>query len=808
MKRHLTLCTLALLAGSTAFASSEQVRADKLARHPASPRTPIALDTPLPAPVVKPAPVQHTDEWAGSHTVLGTTRYDYQHNGSTSRMLAVSSDGMVHGSFMGGQDASAGRRIKVWCVDPADMSLITPADALSQHTGYTTHAVTGPNPGNGQSPNSGVVGFHSSSPSGSWIGADFAGCTLAFNLVQHAGANILWPHVAVDNTDRIHMISYGSSDSATPNTHFYNASSDGTAFDSPTYLTLTTNSEALGSIPVAAAHTPRAAVLYFEKTGPEDVPYDTTPGQDEIGIQIHHDVRGYIAANGNLINEINAGNGINFTDYGPGSDSPFGPYGSRAYCDVDGLFDMTAGANLHIAFSTAVMFSDTLTVHDGDGDTTNEVYYNWNLGRGQIWHLNADTGDWSMVAGTNCAITDDEFIFSRPQGWRMWRDRPQMAVDPATGRLYVIWSEYTQADTSAAGYFNGEIMARCSADNGLTWGPAVNLTSTPTPGCASGDCAGEDWPSMAATADGGFLHITFVNDLDAGGIPFDPPEGAQTVNDVIYLKVPVSAVPAHTGTPWDAAGRVGLVSNSRWFTWICSAWSGETAYLDSAHWVEPVHVFNESPYDVQVDGISYYHHPSDLLGTPEDGGLFELGLEVKVNDQWIPVSEWNGWLPQWRGTQFRAHVAYSGLPSHNQLLVFHFDDRPDLVYHIAYDSDTDGCPGVTALDPAMLDSYTAVNLFTAEVTPGTLPGGFNLEPNWPNPFNPTTSIAFSLQHAGPARLTVHTLLGETVATLVNGPVAAGRHTVTLDASGLASGVYLYTLEAAGRSESRKLVVLK
>jgi hypothetical protein len=808
MKRQLSLCTLALVAGSTAFAASEQVQADRVHRHPTAPRIPVALDNPLPAPLVKTTPDQRVDEWLGSHVVLGTTRYDYQHNGSTSRMLAVSSDGIVHGSFMGGLDASAGRRIRVWCVDPADMSLVDPADALSQHTGYTTHATTSANPGNGLPANSGVVGFHSSAPSGSWIGADFAGCTLAFNLVQHAGANILWPHVAVDGSDRIHMVSYGSSDSATPNTHFYNSSSNGTSFDSPTYHTLTTNSESLGSIPVAASHTQRAALLYFEKTGPEDMPYDGPPEGGEIGIQIHHDVRGYIAANGNLAAEITAGNMINFTDYGPGSDSPFGPYGSRGYCDVDGLFDMTAGENLHIAFSTAVMFSDTLTVYDGDGDSTDNVYYNWNLGRGQIWHLNADTGDWSMVAGTNCAITDEEFEFFRPQGWRMWRDRPQMAVDPATGRLYTIWSEYTMADTSAAGYFNGEIMARCSADNGLTWGPAVNLTNTATPGCASGDCEGEDWPSMAFTAAGGFLHITFVHDLDAGGIPFDPPEGAQTVNNVIYMKVPVSAVPPHTGTPWDAAGRVGLVTDTRWFTWICSAWSGETAYLDSAHWVEPVDLFNESPYDVQVDGISYYHHPSDLLGTPEDGGLFELGLEVQVNGQWIPVSEWNGWLPQWRGTKFRAHVAYSGLPTHNQLLVFHFDDRPDLVYHIAYDSDTEGCPGVNTLDPSNLAAYTEYPLYTVDVQPASRPGAFALEPNFPNPFNPVTTIAFTVEHGGPATLTVHNLLGETVATLVDGPVAAGRHTVTFDATGLASGVYLYTLEAAGRSESRKLVVLK
>jgi hypothetical protein len=461
-------------------------------------------------------------------------------------------------------------------------------------------------------------------------------------------------------------------------------------------------------------------------------------------------------------------------------------------------------------FSTDVMFTDTLSVFDGDGDLSDLVHYKWNLDRGQIWHLNVDTGDWSHVAGYNSGTTDEFLFFTRPQAWRMFRDRPQIAVDPATGYLYTIWSEYTAADTSAAGFFNGEIMARCSADNGVTWGPAVNLTDTPSPGCASGECDAEDWPSMAAIADGGYLHISFVHDLDAGGIPNTPPEGAVTLNNMVYLKVPVTDVPPHTGTPWDAAGHVGLVDNVRTtYTFNCVDWVGETAFLDSAHWVEKVHVFNESPFDVQVENITWYHHSSDLLGTPEDGGLLELDLEVFLNGTWYPVSQWNGWLPQWRATKFRAQVAYSGLPNYDQLLVFQIDGHPDLVYRVDYEAvDDPACTGVERLDRDSLAEYEAIEMYSVDVEQSAQPQGFALEQNWPNPFNPTTTIAFTLDHAGAATLQVHNLLGETVATLVDGPVQAGRHTVDFDASALASGVYIYTLEAAGLSESRKLVVLK
>lgn len=88
------------------------------------------------------------------------------------------------------------------------------------------------------------------------------------------------------------------------------------------------------------------------------------------------------------------------------------------------------------------------------------------------------------------------------------------------------------------------------------------------------------------------------------------------------------------------------------------------------------------------------------------------------------------------------------------------------------------------------------------------PAGFALEANWPNPFNPVTTLAFTLAETTEARLSVYNLAGTKVATLVDGLTAAGTHQVTFDASNLASGVYFYTLEAAGLSETRKMVLQK
>jgi hypothetical protein len=89
-----------------------------------------------------------------------------------------------------------------------------------------------------------------------------------------------------------------------------------------------------------------------------------------------------------------------------------------------------------------------------------------------------------------------------------------------------------------------------------------------------------------------------------------------------------------------------------------------------------------------------------------------------------------------------------------------------------------------------------------------IPGNFSLLQNYPNPFNPGTLIQFALPRASFVKLSVFTVLGEKIATIVSGQLAAGTHTVRWDAAGLASGVYFYRLEADGFWQTKRLVVLR
>ena len=85
---------------------------------------------------------------------------------------------------------------------------------------------------------------------------------------------------------------------------------------------------------------------------------------------------------------------------------------------------------------------------------------------------------------------------------------------------------------------------------------------------------------------------------------------------------------------------------------------------------------------------------------------------------------------------------------------------------------------------------------------------YSLSQNYPNPFNPTTEITFVLPKAGNVTLTVFNMLGQKVATLINGSQASGVHSVTFNATNLSSGTYFYRLESGSTTLVKKMMLLK
>ncbi len=83
-----------------------------------------------------------------------------------------------------------------------------------------------------------------------------------------------------------------------------------------------------------------------------------------------------------------------------------------------------------------------------------------------------------------------------------------------------------------------------------------------------------------------------------------------------------------------------------------------------------------------------------------------------------------------------------------------------------------------------------------------------LLPNYPNPFNPWTTIPFTLVDSAPTSVTIYNLRGEVVSTLFSGNLGAGYHETRWNASEASSGVYLVKLESGGISKTHKIMVLK
>jgi hypothetical protein len=130
-----------------------------------------------------------------------------------------------------------------------------------------------------------------------------------------------------------------------------------------------------------------------------------------------------------------------------------------------------------------------------------------------------------------------------------------------------------------------------------------------------------------------------------------------------------------------------------------------------------------------------------------------------------------------------------------------------------HDRDNDGDLDMTGIDEIddlifIFDNSPPLSVEHNE----PLPEQVELRQNYPNPFNPTTVIRFTIPAVGTSRwggtvsLQVFDLLGQPVATLVDGMLEAGNHVVSFDATGLSSGVYFYRLTAFGATQTRKLIL--
>jgi hypothetical protein len=131
---------------------------------------------------------------------------------------------------------------------------------------------------------------------------------------------------------------------------------------------------------------------------------------------------------------------------------------------------------------------------------------------------------------------------------------------------------------------------------------------------------------------------------------------------------------------------------------------------------------------------------------------------------------------------------------------------PDLVF-VSDSFPFEKRPG-EALD-SRFENWLLTGWFAEEAAEGSaLPDAYSLDQNHPNPFNPTTTISFSMPEPGKVQLTIYDIAGRQISALVSGWRNAGYHEVTWDASNLPSGIYFYRIETDQFTAVKKMVLIK
>jgi len=179
------------------------------------------------------------------------------------------------------------------------------------------------------------------------------------------------------------------------------------------------------------------------------------------------------------------------------------------------------------------------------------------------------------------------------------------------------------------------------------------------------------------------------------------------------------------------------------------------------------------------------------VGDPDDGGTPIVGVDAETS----VTTE--GGIPsqRYRDVEMRWLVP-SGLPRFPRIYAVLNQDNEFTEIH------ENNNKGFNILGQG------AVDLPTDSRTERTIPTGYELHQSYPNPFNPSTTIPYSLPENANVLLEVYNILGQRVAVLVDADQPAGNHEAVFNATHFASGLYLYRITAGSFTASKRMLLVK
>ena len=194
----------------------------------------------------------------------------------------------------------------------------------------------------------------------------------------------------------------------------------------------------------------------------------------------------------------------------------------------------------------------------------------------------------------------------------------------------------------------------------------------------------------------------------------------------------------------------------------------------------------------------------ELLETRNDGITLQWVTESEINnlgfnlDRKTPITDWS------QIASYVTHPALQGQGSVSHQTIYTFTDKT-VQENESYDyrlSDVD-YDGNVEYHSLQLMGVSSINI----------PEQFVLYPNYPNPFNPVTTIRYDLPDDAHVVLAIHDLMGRDVITLVDGPKTAGSRFIQWNARdkqgrAVSAGLYLYTILAGQYTKTNKMVLIK
>jgi hypothetical protein len=415
---------------------------------------------------------------------VGWTQYDMQSNGSSGNRVALDTSGGVHFTWMKADPYPSVRGVAYNYRNPSGNWLGTMI-IRQNGSGYPQLALT--------TDNRAVIGFHrgTSGAESLYCAVDFQSGYGLFDIYGPPNSlgsrRHIWPYVAADIHDRIHLIAsrVGGSFGEPLQLIYTRSDNGGTTWVAPQAVDTLMM---LSAIVTSSRLSDKVAIVYTH-------PADTLS-------QLTNDVY-YVQSLDGITWDFTGGK-INVTSYANDNDSLW------AFNDCDAVYDYND--NLHI------IWSSQRVINFGADHSTNLFHY----ASGVISTITEGYAEWPE-SGCDFGTGDMQIC------------KMSLGAHQHSNNLYAIYTRFDTSDCSAIGYANGEIHMQYSANGGADWSIPRNLTNSPTPGCPAGDCRSEHWASMAEVVDD-YLHIFYVVDLDAGSIPHS--EGSVTDNPMIYRAWP------------------------------------------------------------------------------------------------------------------------------------------------------------------------------------------------------------------------------------------------------------------------------